>query len=96
MEEKKTFLKKMAENLEILDTHIAGLKAGAEKATEETKADLKRRLENLRNILDSAQQRLQEFKGAGAEEWEALKGRVRKGFDDLEADFKKAKAKIKQ
>jgi PHD/YefM family antitoxin component YafN of YafNO toxin-antitoxin module len=34
MEEQKTYLKRMAENLEKLDTSISELKAGAEKATE--------------------------------------------------------------
>jgi phage shock protein A len=96
MEEQKTYLKRMAENLEQLDTNIAELKAGAEKATGQAKADLKRRLEDLRSTLDVARQRLEEFKGAGAEEWEALKGRAQKGWDDLSADFEKIKAKHKK
>ena len=96
MEEQKTYLKRMAENLEQLDTKIAELKAGAEKATGEAKADLKRRLEDLRSTLDVAQQRMHEFKGAGAEEWEAIKGRAQKAWDDLNADFEKIKAKYKK
>ena len=96
MEEQKTYLKRMAENLEQLDTNIAELKAGAEKATGQAKADLKRRLEDLRSTLDVARQRLEEFKGAGAEEWEALKGRAQKAWDDLSADFEKIKAKHKK
>jgi hypothetical protein len=96
MEEQKTYLKKMAENLEQLDTKIAVLKAGAEKATGEAKADLKRRLDDLRSTLDVAQQRLHEFKDAGAEEWEAIKGKAQKAWDDLNADFEKIKAKYKK
>ncbi len=96
MEEQKTYLKRMAENLEQLDTKIAELKAGAEKATGEAKADLKRRVEDLRSTLDMAQQRLHEFKGAGADEWEALKARAQKAWDDLSADFDKTKAKFKK
>ena len=63
MEEQKTYLKRMAENLEQLDAKIAELKTGAEKATAEAKADLKRRLEDLRSTLDVAQQRLQGIQG---------------------------------
>jgi hypothetical protein len=96
MEEQKTYLKKMAENLEQLDTKITEMKAGAEKATAEAKADLKRRLEDLRSTLDVAQQRLHEFKGAGAEEWEALKARAQKAWDDLSADVENTKAKFKK
>jgi hypothetical protein len=96
MEEHKTYLKRMAENLEQLDAKIAELKAGAEKATGEAKADLKRRLDDLRSTLDVAQQRLHEFKGAGAEEWEALKARAQKAWDDLSADFETTKAKFKK
>ena len=96
MEEQKTYLKKMAENLEQLDTKIAKLKAGAEKATGEAKADLKSRLEDLRSTLDVAQHRLHEFKGAGPEEWEALKARAQKAWEDLSADFEKTKAKFKK
>ncbi|MDO9533086.1 MAG: hypothetical protein Q7O12_13300 [Deltaproteobacteria bacterium] len=79
-----------------MDTKIAELKAGAEKATGEAKADLKRRVEDLRGTLDVAQQRMHEFKGAGAEEWEAIKGRAQKAWDDLNADFEKIKAKYKK
>jgi len=96
MEEQKTYLKRMTENLEKLDTSIAELKAGAEKATEEAKADLKRRLENLRSTLDMGRQRMEEFKGLAAEEWEALKDRTQKAWGDLSADFEKIKVKFKK
>jgi hypothetical protein len=96
MEEHKTYLKRMAENLEQLDAKVAELKTGAEKATAEAKADLQRRLDDLRSTLDMAQQRLHEFKGAGAEEWEALKARAQQAWDDLSADFETTKAKFKK
>ena len=79
MEGKRTYLRKMAERLEQLDTKVAELKAKAAKAGEEAKGEIDKRAAELTAKQQEARQKLQELKEAGAEKWDSLEGRAGKG-----------------
>ncbi len=96
MEEKKTYLKKMAEQLEQLDAKVEALKDKAAKAGEEAKAEIDKRLAGLSAKQQEARQKLQELKDAGAEKWESLKARAEKARGEVEEALGKIAAKFKK
>jgi hypothetical protein len=96
MEEKKSYLKKMAEGLEQLDAKVAELKAKAAKAGEEAKEEIDKKVAELTAKQQEARQKLQELKEAGGEKWESLKGRAEKARDSLEETLTKILAKFKK
>jgi uncharacterized phage infection (PIP) family protein YhgE len=96
MEEKKTYLQKMAERLEQLDVKVTELKAKAAKAGEEAKVEIDKRVTELTAKQQEARQKLQELKEASAEKWESLKGHAEKARDSLEEGVTKILAKFKK
>jgi DNA-binding ferritin-like protein len=96
MEEKKTYLRKMAERLEQLDATVAELKAKAAKTGEETKAEFDKKVADLNAKQQEVLQRLRELKEAGAEKWDSLKGRAEKAQHNLEEAVGKIVAKFKK
>ena len=94
MEEKKTYLKRMAEGLEQLDAKISELKARAEKATGEAQADFQKRLEELRTKQEAARQKLKELRETGGAKWETIKTKAQKAWDDLSGALEKTKGKF--
>lgn len=96
MEEKKTYLRKMAERLEQLDVKVAELKARATKAGGEAKGEIDKKAADLTAKQQEAKQKLQELKEAGAEKWESLKSRAEKAQHNLEEAVTKIVAKFKK
>ncbi len=96
MEEKKSYLRKMAEALEQLDTKVAELKAKAARAGEEAKVEIDKKVVELTAKQQEAKQKLQELKEAGADKWESLKGRTEKAREGLEEAVGKILAKFKK
>jgi len=94
MEEKETYLKKMAKGLEHLDAKISELKARAEKATGEAQVDFQKRLEELRTKQEAARQKLKELRETGGAKWGTIKTRAQKAWDDLSGALEKAKEKF--
>jgi chromosome segregation ATPase len=96
MEEKKTYLRKMAERLEQLDAKVAELKARGIKAREEAKGEIDKKGPELTAKQQEARQKLQELKEASAEKWDSLKGRAEKAQHNLEEAVAKIVAKFKK
>jgi chromosome segregation ATPase len=96
MEEKKTYLRKMAERLEQLDAKVGELKAKAAKAGGEAKGEIDKKAAELTAKQQEARQKLQELKEAGAEKWDSLKGRAEKAQHSLEEAVAKIVAKFKK
>ena len=96
MEEKKTYLKKMVEQLEQLDSKVAELKAKAAKAGKEATEEIDKRVAELVAKQQAARQKLQELKEAGAEKWESLKARAEKARDEAEGALGKIISKFKK
>jgi hypothetical protein len=96
MEEKKSYLKKMAAGLEQLDAKVAELKAKAAKAGEEAKEEIDKKVAELTAKQQEARQKLQELKEAGGEKWESLKGRAEKARDSLEETVTRILSKFKK
>jgi hypothetical protein len=94
MEEKKTYLRKLAERLEQLDAKMAELKAKAAKAGGEVKGEIDEKATELTTKQQEARQRLKELKEAGAEKWDSLKGRAEKAQHNLEEAVSKIVAKF--
>jgi vacuolar-type H+-ATPase subunit I/STV1 len=96
MEDKKTYLRKMAEQLEQLDAKVADLKAKAAKAGKEAAAEIDKKVAELSVKQQDARQKLQELKESGAEKWESLKSRVEKAREEVEGALNKILAKFKK
>jgi chromosome segregation ATPase len=96
MEEKKTYLRKMAERLEQLDAKVAELKAKGVKVREEAKGEIDKKGAEVTAKQQEARQKLQELKEAGAEKWDSLKGRAEKAQHNLEEAVAKIVAKFKK
>lgn len=96
MEEKKTYLKKMAEGLEQLDAKVAELKARAAKAGVEAREEIDRKVAELTARQQEARQKLQELKEAGEGKWESFKSRAEKARENLEETVARILAKSKK
>ncbi|RJR35592.1 MAG: hypothetical protein C4567_14400 [Deltaproteobacteria bacterium] len=96
MEEKKTYLKKMAEQLEQVDAKIGELKAKAAKAGKEAAEEIDKKVAELTAKQQEARQKLQELKEAGAEKWESFKAKAEKARSDVEGALGKFIAKFKK
>ena len=96
MEEKKTYLRKMAERLEQLDAKVAELKAKAAKTGEATKAEIDKKAADLTAKQQEFRQRLQELKEAGTGKWDSLKAKAEKAQHNLEEAVAKIVAKFKK
>jgi len=96
MEEKKTYLRKMAERLEQLDAKVAELKAKTTKGGGEAKGEIDKKAADLTVKQQEARKKLQELKEASAEKWDSLKSRAEKAQHNLEEAVAKIVAKFKK
>jgi len=93
--ERATFAQTAQKELDELRDAIAGFRAQAATASQQTKARLEADLEKLEAGLREAQQRQTELKSATAESWNQLKelfGKSRKQLKDAVETFRKAPA----
>jgi len=96
MEEKKSYLRKMAERLDQLDAKVAEFKSKGTKAKEDVKEGIDKKADELTAKQQEAWQKLQELKEAGAEKWDSLKSVAEKAQHNLEEAITRIVAKFKK
>jgi uncharacterized coiled-coil DUF342 family protein len=96
MEDKKSFLQKLSEQLQELDTELDELKVKAHLAKADARDELQKQMEELRVKRDEAQIKLKELQGVGDEAWDEIKAGVEKSWGELRGAFKSALAKFQE
>ncbi len=95
MEQKQSYLNKLASQLQEWDKEIDVLKVKADNAKAGAKVELQTQLNELRAKRDSAQVKFKELQQAGDEAWDDIKDGVEKSWTELKGAFKSAMSKFK-
>lgn len=95
MENKKSYLQRLAEQLQEWDTEIDELKLKAHLAKAEAKDELQKQLEDLRVKREAAQSKFQMLQESGDDAWEDIKEGVEKSWKELKGAFTSALSKFK-
>jgi chromosome segregation ATPase len=94
MQDKKSYLQMLAEQLQELDTELDELKLQAHLAKAEAQDELQKQIEELRSKKEMAQGKLKQLQEAGDEAWDDLKTGVEKSWTELRGAFRSAIAKF--
>lgn len=94
MEDKKSYLQMLADQLREWDTEIDELKVKAHLAKADAKDELAKQLEELRTKREAAQGKLQQLQEAGDEAWDDIKVGVEKSWTEMKGAFRSAMAKF--
>lgn len=95
MEDKKSYLQKMADQLKQWDAEIVDLKAKAGKAKAESKTELLNQINELRTEKEAVQDKLKQLQEAGDGSWDEVKAGLERSWTEFKGAFSKASAKFK-
>lgn len=85
--ERKAFTQAAQKELDELRTTVANLRAKAEAASQESKAQLRQQVERLELELRESQQRLADLGTASAQTWSQLKEAFTKSLEKLKTEI---------
>ena len=94
MQDKKSYLQMLADQLREWDTEIDELKVKAHLAKADAKDELAKQLEELRVKREAAQGKLQQLQAAGDEAWDDIKIGVEKSWTEMKGAFRSAMSKF--
>jgi len=94
MDDKQSYLQKLAAQLQQWDKEIDQLKVKADIAKAEAKTELLKQIDELRAKKQTAQGRLSELQAAGDEAWDDIKTGVEKSWTEMKGAFKSAMSKF--
>ncbi len=95
MEDKKSYLQKMADQLKQWDAKIDELKAKAVKAKAESRAELLKQVDALRAKKEGVQGKLKQLQEAGDGAWDEMKSGLERSWTEFKGAFTNASAKFK-
>ncbi|MGH7496469.1 MAG: coiled coil domain-containing protein [bacterium] len=96
MEDKKSYLQSLAQQLQDWDKEMDELKLKAGSAKSGAKAEFQKQLDELRVKRDTAQAKFLELQKVGDEAWEEMKEGLEKSWTELKTSFRSAVSKFKQ
>jgi DNA anti-recombination protein RmuC len=94
--ERSTTQQKLSSQLDDLDAKMADLKARAQRAGDQAKAEWEARRPQLEAQRDAAAKKLEELKQSSKESWSETSRKAEAAFEELEKGFKEAWAKLKE
>ena len=94
MQDKKSYLEMLADQLREWDTEIDELKVQAHLAKADAKDEFAKQIEELRVKKEAAQGKLQQLQEAGDEAWDDIKAGVEKSWTEMKGAFRSAIAKF--
>jgi len=94
MQDKKSYLEMLADQLREWDTEIDELKVKAHLAKADAKDEFAKQLEELRAKREAAQSKLQQLQDAGDEAWDDIKAGVEKSWTEMKGAFRSALSKF--
>jgi len=87
-QQKGRWQKRYADELSEADKQLADLKAKTAQAGQKARSELDKVLSQLEQKKESAAQKLEQLKNAGADKWQELRTNAEAAFADLEKSFK--------
>ena len=94
--DRATAQEKFSAQLKELDTKMADLKARAQSAGDQAKAEWEQRRPQLEAQREAAAKKLDELKQSSKETWDETRTKAEAAFGELEKGFKEAWAKLKE
>jgi len=94
MEDKKSYLQKLAAQLQEWDTEIDELKVKAHLAKADAKDELDKQIDELRTKKEAARSKLQQLQDSGDEAWDDIKAGVEKSWTELRGAVRSAMSKF--
>jgi hypothetical protein len=94
MEDKKSYLQNLADQLHQWDVEIDELNARAGRANVEARTEHLNQIDDLRAKKEAAQSQMKQLQGAGDDGWDAMKAGVEKSRSELMGAFANAFAKF--
>jgi chromosome segregation ATPase len=95
MEEKDLYREKYAAKFKELKAQIDALEARAEQVKAESKLELKRQIDDLRQKRDVLGQKLEDLKHSSEAAWKELRAGLEAATDNLKGALAKAKDQFK-
>ena len=95
MENKKTYLQQMAEQLKQWDAEIEELKVKGAQTKVESRAEFLSQIDVLRAKKKSVQDKLKQLQEAGDGAWDEMKNGLERSWTEFKGAFTKASAKFK-
>jgi septal ring factor EnvC (AmiA/AmiB activator) len=95
MDDKKSYLQKMSDQLKQWDTKIDELKANADKTKTESRAEFLNQIKVLRAKKKSVQDELIRLQDTGGDAWDELKTGFDRSWVEFKGAFSNALAKFK-
>ncbi len=96
MEDKKSYLEKMADHLNQWDSEIDDLKVKVDKAKAESKTELQNQINELRKKKEAVQGKLKQLQQAGDGAWDEIKSGFEKSWTEFKSAFSNASERFKQ
>lgn len=87
MEDRKSYIDKLANQLKEWDDQLIELEGKVEKTRAEAKAELLKQIEALKVKKAGAESKLSQIQEAGEEAWETLKQGFEEGWKDIRGAF---------
>jgi septal ring factor EnvC (AmiA/AmiB activator) len=95
MEDRKSYLQKMADQLKQWDTKIDELKAKVVKTKAESKAGLLNQIDDLNAKKETTSDKLKQLQAAGEGTWDDMKAGLEKSWIDFKSTFSKVSTRFK-
>ena len=95
MEDKKSYLQKIADQLKQWDREIDELKAKTVTAKAGSKKEILKQIDQLRLKKKTAQEKLKQLREAGDGAWDMMKAGLERSLSEFKGAFSNAAAKFK-
>ncbi len=95
MADKEAYVQKLHAKIDEWNAEIDKLKAKAEQAEADARADYNEEVKNLKSKRRQTEKKLSEVREAGEGAWEDLKAGTQSAMDAMEAALKSAKSRFK-
>ena len=95
MPDKDAYVQKLHAKIDEWNAEIDILKAKADRAEAESRAEYQRQIKNLQEKRNHAEKKYEEVREAGEGAWEDLKSGVQSAWDSMEEALKTARSRFK-
>lgn len=95
MEMRDAYLKQLQAQLDEWTANLAEMKAQADKLEAESRIELQRQIEKIREQQAEARARMEELAKAGDDAWDDLTAGMEKAWDDLREAMESAASRFK-
>ena len=95
MQEKKSYLIKLSDELKKIDKDLEVLRAKTDQISESSKQELEKLINDLKQKKSNLEDKIKESHSSTAEAWEAIKGGLDSSYHEFSNAVKEAVSKFK-